>query len=51
MQNNKNEKKKYVVKVIKGKNDSRNKIPTDVLGSYTGRPYDGEQPEQDPDDL
>lgn len=26
-------------------------ILSDVLGSYTGVPYDGERPEQDADDL
>ncbi|MBQ4604047.1 MAG: hypothetical protein IJB16_05530 [Clostridia bacterium] len=26
-------------------------IPTDVLGSYTGTPYDGLRPVQDADDL
>lgn len=26
-------------------------IHTDVLGSYTGTPYDGLRPEQDADDL
>ena len=26
-------------------------IQSDVLGSYTGVPYDGERPEQDADDL
>jgi len=53
MLNNSNEKKHYVVKVIKSKRDKENdkRIPTDVLGSYTGIPYDGEVPEQDPDDL
>lgn len=29
----------------------RGKIPSDVLGSYTGTPDNGEIPEQDPDDL
>lgn len=26
-------------------------IPSDVLGSYTGQPLDGERPVQDADDL
>ena len=29
----------------------RGVIPSDVLGSYTGTPDQGEQPEQDADDL
>lgn len=29
----------------------RGKIESDVLGSYTGSPAEGEQPEQDADDL
>lgn len=29
----------------------RGKIESDVLGSYTGTPEDGEEPEQDADDL
>ncbi len=29
----------------------RQDILSDVLGSYTGTPADGERPEQDPDDL
>lgn len=29
----------------------RGPIPSDVLGSYTGTPEDGEVPEQDADDL
>lgn len=31
--------------------DKKEKIPSDVLGSYTGVPQDGEKPEQDADDL
>lgn len=27
------------------------KILSDVLGSYTGTPYDGREPDQDADDL
>lgn len=30
---------------------NNDKIHNDVLGSYTGTPYDGEEPEQDADDL
>lgn len=26
-------------------------IPSDALGSYTGIPFEGEMPEQDPDDI
>ena len=29
----------------------RGEIPSDVLGSYTGTPEQGEMPEQDADDL
>lgn len=29
----------------------RGSIPSDVLGSYTGSPEDGEHPVQDADDL
>jgi len=31
--------------------DKEPAIPSDVLGSYTGRAKDGEQPVQDADDL
>ncbi|EEG28484.1 hypothetical protein CLOSTMETH_03865 [[Clostridium] methylpentosum DSM 5476] len=31
--------------------NKKEKIPSDVLGSYTGVPQDGEKPEQDADDL
>ncbi len=30
---------------------SKNGVPSDVNGSYTGTPIDGGVPEQDPDDL
>lgn len=46
------------IKKEKSKNPQKNAektnargIPSDVLGSYTGRPYSGEKPEQDADDL
>lgn len=32
-------------------NMSRGDIPSDILGSYTGTPRDGEKPDQDADDL
>lgn len=32
-------------------NMSKGDIPSDVLGSYTGTPRDGEKPDQDADDL
>ena len=50
---NKNRKPNYVIKVLrtaKEKGGSEN-IPSDIMGSYTGRPFDGEVPEQDADDL
>ena len=31
--------------------NKKEKIPSDVLGSYTGVPQDGEKPAQDADDL
>lgn len=31
--------------------ENRGEIPTDVMGSYTGTPYDGGMPSQDADDL
>ncbi len=31
--------------------EGRGLIASDILGSYTGTPADGEIPEQDPDDL
>ena len=31
--------------------DQNGQIPSDVLGSYTGKRPDGETPEQDADDL
>lgn len=31
--------------------ETSEEIPTDVLGSYTGSPEDGEKPVQDADDL
>lgn len=31
--------------------ENHSDIPTDVLGSYTGNPYDGSTPTQDADDL
>lgn len=34
-----------------GYDPNEDDIPTDVLGSYTGTPYDGERPIQDADDL
>jgi hypothetical protein len=33
------------------RNQSTNGVLSDVLGSYTGTPADGEMPEQDPDDI
>lgn len=33
------------------RNQSRGKVPSDILGSYTGTPRDDEVPEQDADDL
>ncbi|MBQ6569966.1 MAG: hypothetical protein IJL87_06895 [Clostridia bacterium] len=49
----KSEKPKYVIKVINTAAEKGGKadIPSDVLGSYTGKPYNGEVPEQDADDL
>lgn len=38
-----------MAQTIRGVNQS--KTPSDVLGSYTGTPRDGEIPEQDADDL
>jgi hypothetical protein len=38
-----------MAKTIRAAN--RSKIPTDVMGSYTGTPRDGEVPTQDADDL
>ena len=35
----------------KGKAETKEKIYSDVNGSYTGRPVDGREPEQDADDL
>ena len=32
-------------------NMSKSEIPTDVMGSYTGTPRDGDTPDQDADDL
>lgn len=32
-------------------NMSKSDIPSDILGSYTGTPRDGEKPDQDADDL
>ena len=31
--------------------DSRGKVPSDIEGSYTGVPYEGDEPTQDADDL
>lgn len=33
------------------RNQSHNGFPSDVLGSYTGNPIQGDIPEQDADDL
>lgn len=38
-------------RIRKGYDPNEDDIPTDVLGSYTGTPYDGERPVQDADDL
>lgn len=31
--------------------DSRGRVPSDIEGSYTGVPYEGDEPTQDADDL
>lgn len=33
------------------RNQCLNEVPSDVTGSYTGTPLDGDIPEQDADDL
>lgn len=43
-----NEIEAEISEIWNGYNDTTN---TDVLGSYTGNPKKGEQPEQDADDL
>ena len=49
---NKNEKEKRTKRKVKAvKVTSGEHIKTDVLGSYTGVPLDGERPVQDADDL
>ncbi len=47
---NKNTKKSQQA-TNKADNKQDSQIPSDVLGSYTGVPEDGEEPIQDADDL
>ncbi len=51
-QNNKQEVKPNINRMAATiQNMSKSEIPTDVMGSYTGTPRDGDTPEQDADDL
>ena len=47
----KNEDKNKVQQVIEANNQTDKRIISDVNGSYTGNPLNGEKPIQDADDL
>lgn len=51
MKKNNNDRKKQEKNMLNSTLRSDEEIPSDVLGSYTGVPEEGEIPVQDADDL